>query len=90
MLKLLRACLSADHSARILRSHFSYGLMALLLVASLSTSCGKFFPSSDTLVAISVSPANASIQLTKTQQFTATGTFGNSSSKDISSSATWS
>src|SRR5438445_675180 len=53
MLKLLRACLSADQSARLLGSRFPYWLMALLLLVSFSASCGKFFPSSDTLVAFS-------------------------------------
>lgn len=60
-----------------------------LLVITLSA-CGKFFPSAGTLVAITISPSNSTIQPSKTQQFTATGTFGDNSTKDISSTVTWS
>jgi trimeric autotransporter adhesin len=60
------------------------------LTAVLLTGCGKFFPSGDTLVAIVISPNNPTIQPSKTQQFTATGTFGDNSTKDISSTVTWS
>lgn len=52
--------------------------------------CGKFFPSATDLVSISLSPTNSTIQLSKTQQFTATGSFGDGSSKDVSSSVNWS
>ena len=61
---------------------------ALLVIAA--TACGKFFPDAGTLVAITISPNNPTIQPSKTQQFTATGTFGDSSTKDISSTVTWS
>lgn len=72
------------------RQHRISGRLALLVTAILFTaSCGKFFPSASTLVAISLSPTNPTIQLSKTQQFTATGTFGDSSSKDLTSSVTW-
>ena len=53
------------------------------------TGCGKFFRDAGDLVSISVSPANSTLQLSKTQQFMAIGTFGDSSSKDISSSVNW-
>jgi len=58
---------------------------AVLLLAG----CGDFFVDSNDLVSIRVSPANSSMQLSRTQQFTAIGTFGDSSSSDISSSVTW-
>jgi len=64
-------------------------LVSLLLLAAFAVSCGKFFPDANSLVAISVTPSNASLQLTKTQQFTAIGSFGDGTSKDISSSASW-
>lgn len=67
---------------------FTLGLIALSLVAG--AGCGKFFPNAGTLVAITISPNNSTIQPGKTQQFTATGTFGDNSTKDISSSVTWS
>ncbi|HLO25975.1 MAG TPA: Ig-like domain-containing protein, partial [Geobacteraceae bacterium] len=41
------------------------------------------------LVAIAVTPANPSIALGTTQQFTATGTYGNSSSQNITAAVTW-
>src|SRR5262249_11209738 len=43
-----------------------------------------------TLVSLAVTPANASIPLGSTQQFTATGTFSDSSTQDITGSVTWS
>jgi hypothetical protein len=41
------------------------------------------------LVSIAVTPANPSIALGRTQQFTATGTFSDSHTQDLTSSATW-
>lgn len=79
-----------ERSKLAVRNNHRALLAIAMLLAALGAGCGKFFPSASTLVAISISPANPSIQLTKTQQFTATGTFGDSTSKDISSSATWS
>ena len=43
-----------------------------------------------TLTSIEVTPANPGIALGATQQFTATGTYSNSSVKNITTSATWS
>lgn len=65
-------------------------LCALSLSVVVAAGCGKFFPDAGTLVAITISPNNPTIQPSKTQQFTATGTFGDNSTKDISSSVTWS
>ena len=45
---------------------------------------------STTLVSIAVTPANPSIAMGTTQQFTATGTFSNSSNQNITTSVTWS
>lgn len=42
-----------------------------------------------TLVSITVTPASASIQAAATQQFTATGAFSDSSTKDITKSVSW-
>ena len=42
------------------------------------------------LVSISVTPTNPSIALGTTQQFTATGTYSDSSTQDLTTSATWS
>src|SRR5690242_19869615 len=65
-----------------------FSIIALFVVAT--TACGKFFPDAGTLVAITISPNNPTIQPSKTQQFTATGTFGDNSTKDLSSTVTWS
>src|ERR1700691_1335575 len=43
-----------------------------------------------TLVSIAVTPANPSIAKGKTEQFTATGTFSDSSTQNLTSTATWS
>ena len=63
---------------------------AIALFVVIASACGKFFPDAGTLVAITISPNNPTIQPSKTQQFTATGTFGDNSTRDISSSVTWS
>src|SRR5664280_1495915 len=60
------------------------GLFVTLMVAS----CGQFFPNSNTIVSITLSPASAQILPTGTQQFTATGTFGNNTSSDVTSQVT--
>ena len=67
---------------------FAFSAAILFVVAA--AGCGKFFPDAGTLVAITISPNNPTIQPSKTQQFTATGTYGDNSTKDISSSVTWS
>lgn len=61
------------------------GLLVTLMVAS----CGQFFPSSDTIVSIALSPTSAQIKPTGTQQYTATGTFGDNSTGDVTSRVTW-
>jgi len=43
-----------------------------------------------TLIAITVSPENSSLTVGGSQQFTATGTFSDNSSQNLTSSATWS
>ncbi|MEI6093684.1 MAG: Ig-like domain-containing protein, partial [bacterium] len=42
-----------------------------------------------TLTSIAVKPANPSIAESSTQQFTATGTYSDATTKDITSSVTW-
>jgi trimeric autotransporter adhesin len=69
--------------------HLGFQIALIILPVLLATACGKFFPSATTLVAIQVTPSNPSVQLGGTQQFTATGTFGDSSSQNLTSSVTW-
>ncbi len=66
------------------------GVAAALLTALLFSGCGSgFFPSSTEVTAITLSPTSAYITPTTTQQFTATATFGNNSSGDVTSQVTW-
>lgn len=66
-------------------------LACVLLVVSTSTSCGDFFPSSNAIVAITISPAPAGVQLSAgTEQFSAQGTFGNNSTGDVTGQVNWS
>jgi len=84
-------CLSSMKRSRLAsaKAH-RWTLVLLLLAAAFAVSCGKFFPDANSLVGIAVTPSNASLQLTKTQQFTAIGSFGDGTSRDVSSSVTWS
>lgn len=73
----------------------NYGRHSLLGILGIGAAlalagCGQFFPSGNTLVAVSVSPGNPTIQPNKTQQFTASGTFGDGSTRDVTSTVTWS
>jgi uncharacterized protein YjdB len=62
------------------------GVFAALLLSSCG---GGFFPSSTEITAITLSPTSAFITPTTTQQFTATATFGNNTSGDVTSQVTW-
>ena len=52
--------------------------------------CGQFFPSSNTITALQVAPTSASVQPGVTQQYTATATYGNNTTADVTSQVTWS
>lgn len=64
-------------------------VVAGALCALLLASCGQFFPGSNTIVALSVSPASAQVKPGASQQFTATATYGNNNTGDVTSSVTW-
>src|ERR1700712_1388975 len=73
---------------------FGYSLFFSLAVALLlaSTGCGGTTsppPSQKTLTAIAASPTTASLLVGATEQFSATGTFSDGSSQDVTASATW-
>ncbi len=80
---LLRAKQSA-HGRRSL-----LGVVLGISAALALTGCGQFFPSGNTLVAVSISPGNPTVEPNKTQQFTASGTFGDGSTRDVTSTVTW-
>jgi len=52
--------------------------------------CGQFFPSSTTITALTVAPSNGIVAPGVTQQYTATATYGNNTTADVTSSVTWS
>ncbi|HWC19696.1 MAG TPA: Ig-like domain-containing protein [Terriglobales bacterium] len=64
-------------------------LTALIVIMPLTGCCGKFFRGSNDVVGLSASPGNTSIQPGNTQQFTATGTFGNGGTGDVTSQTKW-
>ncbi len=67
------------------------GIFLAVLVAS--TSCGKSSSSqapARTLSSISVTPVNPSIPTGSTEQFTATGTYSDGTTQNLTSSAAWS
>ena len=66
-------------------------LIALVLSILLAIAgCGQFFPSSTTITALQVLPSNGTFAPGVTQQYTATATYGNMSTADVTSSVTWS
>lgn len=52
--------------------------------------CGQFFPSSTTITALAVAPTNATVAPGVSQQYTATATYGNNSTGDVTKQVTWS
>src|SRR3954453_22907124 len=80
MVKFLKECLPARTSG--------VKLAFVMFAVILAPACGKFFLPGDTLVAISLSPSNPSVQVGQTQQFTATGTNASGGTSTLSS-VTW-
>ena len=67
----------------------------LLVASSLAflltiAGCGQFFPGANTITALQIAPQNAVVQPGVTQQYTATATYGDNTTADVSSSVTWS
>jgi hypothetical protein len=62
-------------------------IMAAYALVTSNTATLEVTPA--TLQTISVTPVSASVALGKTQQFTATGTFSNNTTHDLTSLATW-
>lgn len=65
------------------------GIAASLLVMLSLASCGGFFPAAGTIVSITLSPASAQIIPAGTQQYSATATYGNNTTGDVTTSVTW-
>ncbi len=65
-----------------------YQLCALFLLLILA-GCDNFFIGNNDLASFTITPLNTSIKPAATQQFSASGVFGDGSTRDISSTATW-
>lgn len=66
-------------------------LIALVVpVLLIAQGCGQFFPSGNTITALQVAPANASVQPGVNQQYTATATYGDNTTGDVTAQVTWS
>jgi len=61
------------------------GFAAVLLASG----CAGFFPGKDTVVSLSISPGGPFVMPQATQQFTATATFGNNNTGDVTDQVTW-
>ena len=59
-------------------------------IAALLTSCGGFFPAADKIVSLSLSPTSSYVKPQGTTQFTATATFGNNTTGNVTSQVSWS
>jgi hypothetical protein len=66
--------------------------LALVVLAGLLTAigCGQFFPSSTTITALQVLPGNKVVAPGATQQYTATATYGNNTTGDVTNQVSWS
>src|SRR5271166_854971 len=62
-------------------------VMAFLLTAA---GCGGFFPGSKSIASIQIAPTNASVAPGVTQQYSATATYGNNTTGDVTTTVTWS
>lgn len=66
--------------------------LTLLVLAALlaAIGCGQFFPSSHSITALTIAPTNTTLAPGVTQQYTATATYGNNATGDVTNSVTWS
>ncbi len=89
---MMFVCLNGSRDApkHMKRLRYFSRFAAPIVMAMLLSSCGGFFPASDAVVSISLSPGSAWVKPQGTQQFTATATFGNNSTGDVTSKVSWS
>lgn len=70
---------------------FRFSLIALVFPFLLMfPGCGQFFPSPTSITALQIAPSNATVAPGVTQQYTATATYGNNTTADVTSSVSWS
>jgi uncharacterized protein YjdB len=63
-------------------------LVCAVLISAIG--CGQFFPGGNTITSLQVAPSSATVQPGTTQQYTATATYGNNTTADVTSQVTWS
>jgi uncharacterized protein YjdB len=89
------ASVSNDPASKGLAAGLAAGSTAITATSgnisgSATLTVSQVTPPTPTLVSIQVTPANPSVMLGATQQFTATGTYSDGTTKDITILATWS
>lgn len=62
--------------------------ISLLLLAAVG--CGQFFPGSTSITSLAIAPLNTTVAPGVTQQYSATATYGNNTTGDVTTSVTWS
>jgi len=70
-------------------ANFAVGAYTVTATASGAAAGASFKLTNNALVSIAVSPSNPSRIVGQTEQFTATGTFGDGSTQNLSNSVTW-
>ena len=86
-------CPAQRHDVRIIFvQRFRSIPLTLLVLAGLlaAIGCGQFFPSSHSITALAIAPTNTTLAPGVTQQYTATATYGNNTTADVTTSVTWS
>lgn len=78
--------LLSDGITRQLLAGITSGNFGTIFVAN----SGQFFPGSNTITALQVTPASATIPPGTTQQYTATATYGDRTTADVTSQVNWS
>ena len=74
---------------RLLNVVRAVGLLVVLVQLGGCNICGKFFRDTLDIVGLAVSPLNGSVQPSNTQQFTATGTYSDNSTADVTTQTIW-
>ena len=89
-ISISRSLLKANMNALRFRVNLIFSLALPVALVSIA-GCGAPTPaiSPKTLISVSITPANPSIAVSATEQFTATGNYSDGSTASLSSSVTW-
>jgi hypothetical protein len=80
----------SDRMNLVQRLRSLYPIAMALPFLLMVSGCGQFFPGANSITALQIAPLNASVQPGVTQQYTATATYGNNTTGDVTSQVTWS